>query len=1041
MHRPHASAAAALLVLALLLLVHRAAGQGMAGPVGIPRTVTPCIPNNVAAAFKWVEDASAALPTPDTPRPPRPPRPKYRGVTLSAAAWSSSNLTAFAAAILLRDVLGIDVAVREFPGDVGAFPRLADGRSDIHMEMWPSDSRVDFFEYVQRRGLVDFVGNTGYQGLIQWYMPAVTSDLHRELILDSWRALLLPEVLALLPPAGTTPSMTIPPGSDECAYTWCTSGAFVPPQCQAGGKYVGRCRELWHVTPAYSFGVNEQLVVDLDLPLVVVYLGADTFRDHIAACVRRQEAAFRANATVERSCLFFYWAPELIPSEFALQPVHLPPYTTRAWAQWNRTLAGTNATVLKSGWQSEVLQKLAGTWVKRELPHVHSLLRSFKLRDIDLMSMLRAITTTDAIADIACAWLRDNREVWASWIPPAPVSLNPAYTPISALGKSIALPASTFLALIAAVAIGFLVVDRKLPALRVHSPGLLALYLVGTLVAAVGLSLDIVALPRTATCHARVWLTSLGIVICQAALFARVWRVFFVFSGIRLSAVVRGRLVTLRVSSKHLMAMVAAVAGVQAVLLGLWSAAWAAVLPGSHIVAPTLVDFALTSSGTYATVCRAIPHLGEPGAGLVIAAAAAVAFAHLAVAAATAWILLRIRNVVSVYYEPTTVRTAWLLLAAALPAAVLDVWIRIDTGDLRVLVTARCLFASLALVAAVAVTAVGPVFQASLVARLARVLGYNSSLLVLGRAGTGLEMMTQGGTGAGASFAQRSASYGFGGGGNKPGGGGLSSMGHDTQWQSVIGDVVAAMAVGEPGLSTVKEGSECSSRCPPEVVVTATVATTPMLTPALLNLLAPPMLPVTNDSTSTSRLIPPTLLTAATPEPTATPAGPRDSILNTRITVQPSLIALATARIQPDAALRRLRTTLSRGRPFIRRPSLPDPWLGATLVLLPGVPVLAVLPANGTRGWTWWTCVSAAFPGLVGGVGADQLVISASSSSVGGSAAAAMRVEGEWLVQLPSAAAVDEWRAAINTAFVAVTRTVSEPKRTPRLFATKRRGS
>ncbi|ORZ36018.1 hypothetical protein BCR44DRAFT_33871 [Catenaria anguillulae PL171] len=50
------------------------------------------------------------------------------------------------------------------------------------------------------------------------------------------------------------------------------------------GRWFGRCRELWHVTPDYSVGVNEQRIFDSDLPLVVVSWAIGFYHSWSSVC-------------------------------------------------------------------------------------------------------------------------------------------------------------------------------------------------------------------------------------------------------------------------------------------------------------------------------------------------------------------------------------------------------------------------------------------------------------------------------------------------------------------------------------------------------------------------------------------------------------------------------------------------------------------------------------------------------------------------------------------------------------------------------------
>ncbi|KAJ3363709.1 hypothetical protein GGF32_003746 [Allomyces javanicus] len=367
---------------------------------------------------------------------------------------------------------------------------------------------------VLKQQVVGMYGALGYVGLISWYFPSYIIDLYPNIIFSSWGSMRDPNLLQLLPRAGTTPPQRKSDGSYLCSTWYCQNGEYVPPQCQ--GTAYSTCHEFWHVTPDYSPGMNEQRILDFGLPLVVVYLGP-TFIPTVSACIERQSSSL--------TCLFFYWVPEMLPSRYALQPVHFPPATFPCMAAFNQSIAPSNATSWNCDWETDVLQKVATASIKQRVPPVHSLLLNFVVRDTDIVDMLSDPNAVELVAT-ACAWTREHD----------------------------------------------LVHFRTDPLIRIQSPALVAAVNLGALISGIGSALDLLSAMNLtpALCTAKLVTSTLGLGIVLVALLAKSWRVFYIFSNLRLSLVVAGRLFRLNVSNKHLALLGTLILALDALLVALW---------------------------------------------------------------------------------------------------------------------------------------------------------------------------------------------------------------------------------------------------------------------------------------------------------------------------------------------------------------------------------------------------------------------------------------------------------------------------------------
>ncbi|KAJ3368484.1 hypothetical protein GGF31_006303 [Allomyces arbusculus] len=482
---------------------------------------------------------------------------------LASPIRSTSNLSTYLLAFLVQQVLAIDVTLVEYPGQFVTLSRLASGASDVSLEIWPNDKENVIRELVIQRQLIAMYGALGYVGRISWYFPSYIADLYPSIIFSSWGSMRDPNLLQLLPRAGTTPPQRRPDGSYLCSSWYCQNGEYVPPQCQ-GAAYT-TCREFWHVMPDYSPGMDEQRILDFNLPLVVVYLGS-AFIPTVTACIERQSS----NST----CLFFYWAPETLPSRYSLQAVHFPPATFACMTAFNQSISPSNTTSWRCDWETDVLQKFATASIKQRVSPVHSLLLNFIVRDTDIAAMLSALSDPTDTAATACAWLRANEHIWGPWISLPPSDYVKVLQPISAKISPFAITLALFALLVVVNLLSLIGLARFRddPLVRLQSPVLVAAINFGTLTSGVGSVLELMLANAltSVVCVAKMTVSTLGLGIVLAALLAKTWRVFYIFSNLRLSLVIAGRLFRLNVTTKHLALLSALILGLDALLISLW---------------------------------------------------------------------------------------------------------------------------------------------------------------------------------------------------------------------------------------------------------------------------------------------------------------------------------------------------------------------------------------------------------------------------------------------------------------------------------------
>ncbi|ORZ36020.1 hypothetical protein BCR44DRAFT_147161, partial [Catenaria anguillulae PL171] len=388
------------------------------------------------------------------------------------------------------------------------------------------------------------MGLLGYAGRIAIYFPRFIIDAHPDKIFTSWRSLLQPDVLQYLPAQGTTPTERLASGEFMCTKRYCTNGIYVPPQCMPNGAWFGRCREMWHVTPDYSIGVNEQRIFDLGLPLVVVYLG-NRFLPLVEQCLQRQDPT--------RTCLFFYWTPETLIGMYPVERVNFDPPRPGSWASWNNALAVGPDVKLTVDWDTDLLHKIAHKSVRETVPPAWSMFRSVIFSDADILQMLASVTSTDNLDMIACDWVKKNEAVWKTWIPPAPTDLVSRYTPLLPPNQvSIGLHALYGILLVQlAITSIALYLFRRDAKVRIQSPILLSAALAGAFIQSTAVMLKQWA---PSNCSVAPHFIAIGWCLVQVAILLKVWRTYYIFFNLRISTVIYGRLFTLKVTTKHLLA-------------------------------------------------------------------------------------------------------------------------------------------------------------------------------------------------------------------------------------------------------------------------------------------------------------------------------------------------------------------------------------------------------------------------------------------------------------------------------------------------------
>ncbi|KAI8848169.1 hypothetical protein BC829DRAFT_225034 [Chytridium lagenaria] len=154
-----------------------------------------------------------------------------RTILIEQNSWDSSRLSSHVFQILLTDVMGYNVEVKEFGGGVTTGRRLANtGIVDMAVELWPSDATEWYTMLVRSNRTVVDHGNIGYTGRVGLYIPAYLVDRYPDLYLDFWRFLRNPRATSIFPRSGTAPFAKDSTGSAVCdgVEAGCMNNTYAP---------------------------------------------------------------------------------------------------------------------------------------------------------------------------------------------------------------------------------------------------------------------------------------------------------------------------------------------------------------------------------------------------------------------------------------------------------------------------------------------------------------------------------------------------------------------------------------------------------------------------------------------------------------------------------------------------------------------------------------------------------------------------------------------------------------------------------------------
>eukprot|EP01102_Stenamoeba_stenopodia_P008791 TRINITY_DN2567_c0_g1_i2.p1 TRINITY_DN2567_c0_g1~~TRINITY_DN2567_c0_g1_i2.p1 ORF type:complete len:703 (+),score=170.60 TRINITY_DN2567_c0_g1_i2:86-2194(+) len=494
-------------------------------------------------------------------------RPFPKRIRVETNPWESHNLASMLMALLLQDVLNypVDFWLVEFGAVQTPWDRAALGWTHFNVEQWLSDDIGGYAEFVIEKQEVT-ARVAGYGARIGLYMPTymVEKQSNKKLIMNHWKSLSDPRVYKQFPKFDPKRYDAIYSSKRErqellesfsCIRTYCKGGYFIPKQCR---KNPTQCRELLAVIPDYATGIIEQLVTNLKLPFVVVYLGQDPMLQEVGRRMDKKEPA-----------LFFNWVPSLFESQRDITRVYFPDPTPECYA--NRTYDPFGK--IDCDFQFEFLQMLVWKQLSSYAPSAVALYDNYQLSSLDMAVLLNDYSELLKIKDYdeegrlhdpVCSWLKANPEVWNLWIP----------IPVEDQELQFSSWVQALIVAVAAISIGFYLLliglvfyFRKRTIVKFSEPVFLYIMIIGAILASVGVLLNVVPLPlQTFSCQITIWFICCGFTLFFGSLLLKTFRLVWIFFHIE-----KVKPQNFLFSKLHLALLIMALLAIDAVILGVWT--------------------------------------------------------------------------------------------------------------------------------------------------------------------------------------------------------------------------------------------------------------------------------------------------------------------------------------------------------------------------------------------------------------------------------------------------------------------------------------
>eukprot|EP01065_Artemidia_motanka_P043819 TRINITY_DN6135_c0_g3_i1.p1 TRINITY_DN6135_c0_g3~~TRINITY_DN6135_c0_g3_i1.p1 ORF type:complete len:2338 (+),score=366.02 TRINITY_DN6135_c0_g3_i1:80-7015(+) len=348
-----------------------------------------------------------------------------RTVVFGAFPWDSARVHVELLKWLLEEQLLVRVEIVETSATQG-LQLLKDGVIDVLLEVWSVVRKAEI-DAVVASGKVVNAGNIGISGRSGMYMntPAVDQCFSCQ----RWDSLLLPQNARLFScNCGSTHSRA------DCTSFTCDHNCSL---CTgASGGWCGGCPASPACNTSQPCDISKAAIWDVHPRAGIANLGPETFRSNVLGLKERAEMMYTetTDALVQKvysastsldpkAILFFFSEPDPLISATKSSRVQLPTYAEADCPFPDPIVNDPQLRTTFDCMQPEnPLVKLVHADLERNHPDVAQLVAEYFLTKDDLDGMLSQILVRrSGHQDVACDWLKENREKWDGWVRRSPL--------------------------------------------------------------------------------------------------------------------------------------------------------------------------------------------------------------------------------------------------------------------------------------------------------------------------------------------------------------------------------------------------------------------------------------------------------------------------------------------------------------------------------------------------------------------------------------------------------------------------------------------
>jgi hypothetical protein len=330
------------------------------------------------------------------------------------AADDSSEMLDHVLRILFTEVLGYRIQHLFNPRFLDQLPRCIENKFDFHAQIWRTDWTSEQWQEAfygdTSTATCLLIGGDGLLGQNAWYASTkhvrafalATPEDDQPIALDFWRAYATVNGVAQLPRYD-------PQAAANGTYgqgLW-----FVPPLCQ---PLNATCGIAFGINEFFEPGVPQQQIVNLRWKVALFFP-----RDAITLEPDMNRFARLVTDAVARGQQVLALASNTatVVSTPLLTQVALPPSSKACHADTAVHMDGLGG--MNCEFKAQALYKVSGVNSDTDKNDAFAFFNVFQFDHEAMIDLLSHVYAGTSVPDAACAWTRNNTDVWTSWIRPA----------------------------------------------------------------------------------------------------------------------------------------------------------------------------------------------------------------------------------------------------------------------------------------------------------------------------------------------------------------------------------------------------------------------------------------------------------------------------------------------------------------------------------------------------------------------------------------------------------------------------------------------